>query len=209
MADEETKPLPLLEELITYKEGEDEKVNIIQNEPEQSEPLQQEEDLIDTSYSRKRNFFSFYSKKQNVSERPRGHHGTTKRKEVKNINSNRLGLVHVGWDEEKDKEQLITKPILEDINEDGSQTFLPKNYVNNSDIVVDTVCFFSYDNNKRRKKFLKKVTIDIPDKKQICYEAEQSSNSNNIDSDDKPYDFVICFIEEIIIEAKVIKYHLD
>ena len=61
MADEETKPFPLLEELITYKEGEDEKVNIIQNEPEKSEPLQQEEDLIDTSYSRKRNFFSFYS----------------------------------------------------------------------------------------------------------------------------------------------------
>ena len=202
MAEEETKPLPLLEELITYKEGEDENVNIIQNEPEQSEPLQQEEDLIDTSYSRKRNFFSFYSKKKNVSERPRGHHGTTKRKEVKNINSNRLGLVHVGWDEEKDKEQLITKPTLEDINEDGSQTFLPKNYVNNSDIVVDTVCFFSYDNNKRRKKLLKKVTIDVPDKKEICYEAEQSSNSNNIDNDDKPYDFVICFIEEIIIEAK-------
>ena len=169
MAEEETKPLPLLEELITYKEAEDENVNIIQNEPEQSEPLQQEEDLIDTSYSRKRNFFSFYSKK-NVSERPRGHHGTTKRKEVKNINSNRLGLVHVGWDEEKDKEQLITKPTLEDINEDGSQTFLPKNYVNNSDIVVDTVCFFSYDNNKRRKKLLKKVTIDVPDKKEICYD---------------------------------------
>ena len=196
MAEEDAKPLPLFQNLITYKEGEDDNINITPNEPEQSEPLLQEEDLIDTSYSRKRNFFSFYSKKKNVTDRPRGHHGTTIRKEVKNINSNRLGLVHVGWDEEKDKEQLITKPTLEDINEDGSQTFRPKNYINNRDIVVDTVCFFSYDNNKRRKKLLKKVTIDIPDKKEICYEGEAKDN------DDKPYDFVICFIEEIIIEAK-------
>ena len=203
---EDSKYLPMLIDLVTYKENEE----IVYPEIKMPPEPDLEEAPVDSSYSRKRNFFSFYSKKQPATEKPRSNHCQFKKNNNKvfNINTNRLGLVHVGWDGNvgnTTKEELIVKPKLEDISEDGACNFVPKNYKNNNDIVEEIVATISFVSvNKKLKKLKKKVTIELPSKEEIDIDRNEVNNDNSKNTSK----LVVCFIEEIIIEAKRQNYSL-
>lgn len=203
---EDSKYLPMLIDLVTYKENEE----IVYPEIKMPPEPELEEAPVDSSYSRKRNFFSFYSKKQPATEKPRSNHCQLKKNNNKvfNINTNRLGLVHVGWDGNvgnATKEELIVKPKLEDISEDGACNFVPKNYNNNNDIVEEIVATISFVSvNKKLKKLKKKVTIELPSKEEIDINRNEVNNDNSNNTSK----LVVCFIEEIIIEAKRQNYSL-
>ena len=203
---EDSKYLPMLIDLVTYKENEE----IVYPEMKMPPEPELEEAPVDSSYSRKRNFFSFYSKKQQATEKLRSNHCQLKKNNNKvfNINTNRLGLVHVGWDGNvgnATKEELIVKPKLEDISEDGACNFVPKNYNNNNDIVEEIVATISFVSvNKKLKKLKKKVTIELPSKEEIDINRNEVNNDNSNNTSK----LVVCFIEEIIIEAKRQNYSL-
>ena len=203
---EDSKYLPMLIDLVTYKENEE----IVYPEIKMPPEPDLEEAPVDSSYSRKRNFFSFYSKKQPATDKPRSNHCQFKKNNNKvfNINTNRLGLVHVGWDGNvgnTTKEELIVKPKLEDISEDGACNFVPKNYKNNNDIVEEIVATISFVSvNKKLKKLKKKVTIELPSKEEIDIDRNEVNNDNSKNTSK----LVVCFIEEIIIEAKRQNYSL-
>lgn len=203
---EDSKNLPMLADLVTYKENE----KIVYPDIKMPPEPELEEAPVDSSYSRKRNFFSFYSKKQPGPEKRKGNHGQTmnNNNKVFNINTNRLGLVHVGWDGNAGgttKEELIVKPKLEDISEDGTCSFVPKNYINNNDIAEEIVVTISLEPLKKKiQKLKKKVTIELPSKEENNIDRNEinQDNSKNISK------LVVCFIEEIIIEAKRQNYSL-